>query len=367
MNTKNVEEGKTKLKTGYTTGSSATAAAKAALLSIINQQKVENVDILLPKGNLIQIPIFSCEFESDKAKCSVVKNGGDDPDVTHGAEIIVELSFTEKVDEIDIDGGEGVGIVTKPGLGLEINKPAINPVPKKMIVENLRKIGKEILLKKGIKVLISVPKGKELGVKTDNPRLGIRNGISILGTSGIVIPFSTASYAASIRQSLDVTIAMGNDTVVLTTGGRSEDFAKKIIDLPEHCFVQMGDFSGYTIQQCSKKNINKAYVVGFIGKLAKMAAGVKQTHVKGSKVDMNFLAELAEKSNAEEKVIESIRKANTARHVSEIIQENNVKGFFELICSEVHKHMKKHCENKVPIDVILFDFDGNILSRKSEE
>ena len=287
-----VEE-KTKLKTGYTTGSSATAAAKAALLSIINQQKIENVDILLPKRSFIQIPVHSCEFESNKAKCSVIKNGGDDPDVTHGAEIIVELTITEKTNEIEIDGGEGVGVVTKPGLGLEINKPAINPVPKKMIIENLRDVGNEILLKNGLRVVISVPKGKELGPKTDNPRLGITGGISILGTSGIVIPFSTASYAASIRQNLDVAIAMGNDTVVLTTGGRSEDFAKKIVDLPEHCFVQMGDFSGYTIQQCSRKDIKKAYVVGFIGKLAKMAAGVKQTHVKGSKVDMSFLAELA--------------------------------------------------------------------------
>ena len=367
MNTADVEEKKTKLRTGYTTGSSATAAAKAALLSIINQQKTENVDITLPKGTFIQIPIHSCEFESNKAKCSVIKDGGDDPDVTHGAEIIVELSFTEKVNEIHIDGGEGVGIVTKPGLGLEINKPAINPVPKKMIVENLRQVGEKILVKKGIGVVISVPKGRELAPKTDNPRLGIKNGISILGTSGIVIPFSTASYAASIRQNLDVAIAMGNDTVVLTTGGRSEDFAKKIVDLPEHCFVQMGDFSGYTIQQCSKKNIKKAYVVGFIGKLAKMAAGVKQTHVKGSKVDMNFLAELARKSNAEETVIESIKKANTARHVSEIIQENNVKGFFELICSETYKHMRKYSEEKVPIDVILFDFDGKTLARKLGE
>jgi cobalt-precorrin-5B (C1)-methyltransferase len=367
MNISDMKEEKVKLKTGYTTGSSATAASKAALLSIINQKKIENVDILLPKRSYIHIPINSCEFEFDKANCSVIKNGGDDPDVTHGAEIIVELSFTEKINEIEIDGGEGVGIVTKPGLGLEINKPAINPVPKKMITENLREIGKEVLLEKGIKVVISVPKGKELGPKTDNPRLGITNGISILGTSGIVIPFSTAAYAASIRQNVDVAIAMGHDTVVLTTGGRSEDFAKKIVDLPEHCFVQMGDFSGYTIQQCSKKNIKKAYVVGFIGKLAKMATGVKQTHVKGSKVDMNFLAELARRSNAEETVIESIKKANTARHVSEIIQENNVKGFFELICSETYKHMRKYSEEKVPIDVILFDFDGKTLARKLGE
>ncbi|AFS79958.1 cobalamin biosynthesis protein CbiD [Candidatus Nitrosopumilus koreensis AR1] len=355
-----------KLRTGYTTGSSATAASKAALLAIINQQKIEEVEITLPKKTTIKIPVNSCQFEKNKAKCSVIKDGGDDPDVTHGAEIIVELTFNDNKNQIEIDGGEGVGIVTKPGLGLEINKPAINPVPKKMITENLKEIGKNVLKEKGIRVIISVPKGKELGPKTDNPRIGIKDGISILGTSGIVIPFSTASYAASIRQNLDVSIAMGNDTVVLTTGGRSEDFAKKIVDLPEHCFVQMGDFSGYTIQQCAKKNIRKAYVVGFIGKLAKMAAGVKQTHVKGSKVDMNFLAELAKKVNADEKIIQSIKKANTARHVSEIIQENNVSGFFELICSEVYRHMRKHSEEKVPIDVILFDFEGNILAREQK-
>jgi cobalt-precorrin-5B (C1)-methyltransferase len=358
---------KEKLRTGYTTGTSATAASKAALLSIIHQKKIELIDVKLPKGILIKIPIHSCDFWENTSKCSVIKDGGDDPDVTHGAEIIAELSFTDKVNEIEIDGGEGVGIVTKPGLGLELNKPAINPVPKKMINENLRDVGSEVLKKKGIRVVISVPKGKELGPKTDNPRIGILNGISILGTSGIVIPFSTASYAASIRQNLDVSIAMGNDTVVLTTGGRSEDFAKKIVNLPEHCFVQMGDFSGYTIQQCGKKGIKKAYVVGFIGKLAKMAAGVKQTHVKGSKVDMNFLSDIAKKCNASNDVIEKIREANTARHVAEIIKESNVEGFFDEICKETYRHMRKHSEKNIPLEIILFDFDGSILARKSRE
>ncbi len=359
------ESDKKKLKTGFTTGTSATAASKAALLSIIKQTKIQNIDVKLPKGNFLQIPIHSCKFEKNIAKCSVIKDGGDDPDVTHGAEIIVDLILTEKKNEIEIEGGEGVGIVTKPGLGLEINKPAINPVPKKMIKENLMEVAGKILSNQGIKVTISVPKGKELGPKTDNPRIGILHGISILGTSGIVIPFSTASYAASIRQNLDVAIAMGNDTVVLTTGGRSEDFAKKIIDLPEHCFVQMGDFSGYSIQQCSKKNIKKAYVVGFIGKLAKMAAGVKQTHVKGSKVDMNFLSGLAKSCEANDSIIEKIKKANTARHVSEIIKENQIVGFFEQICEETFKQMKKHSDEKISLDVILFDFDGEILARKS--
>ena len=362
-----MEDTKKKLRTGYTTGTSATAAAKAALLSIINQRKIEHVDVKLPKGSLIKIAIHSCKFDKHSGRCSVIKDGGDDPDVTHGAEIIANVSFTDKIKEIEINGGEGVGIVTKPGLGLEINKPAINPVPRKMINENVMDVAGKILLEKGIKVTISVPKGRELGPKTDNPRIGIMNGISILGTSGIVIPFSTASYAASIRQSLDVSLAMGNDTVVLTTGGRSEDFAKKIVKLPDHCFVQMGDFSGYTIQQCAKKEIKKAYVVGFIGKLAKMAAGVKQTHVKGSKVDMKFLSEIARECSASKEVVEEIKKANTARHVSEIIRENNIKGFFDEICSKTYNHMRKHSDEKISLDVILFDFDGNILARKSAE
>lgn len=289
--------------------------------------------------------------------------GGDDPDVTHGAEILVELSLTSELNKIEIDGGKGVGIVTKPGLGLEINEAAINPTPKKMITENIREVADDILKNNGIKIIISVPNGKELAKKTDNPRLGIIGGISILGTTGIVIPYSTASFAASVRQNLDVSLAMGNDTVVLTTGGRSEDFSKKIVDLPEHSFVQMGDFAGYTIQQCAKKRIKKAYIAGFIGKLAKMAAGVKQTHVKGSKVDTNFLSELAKSCKANENVINQIKMANTARHVQDIINENHVDGFFDLVCSKVYKQMRKHSEEKVPIEVILFDFDGSVLGK----
>ncbi len=357
------QESKEKLRTGFTTGTASAASSKAAVLAIINQEKIDSVDVTLPKGDSIPIKIQSCEFNLEKATCSVIKDGGDDPDVTHGAEICVTATLTSNSNQIEINGGEGVGVVTKPGLGLEINKPAINPVPKKMIIENVAEVAQDILKNNGIKIIITVPKGKELALKTDNPRLGIVGGISILGTSGIVIPYSTASFAASVRQNLDVSLAMGNETVVLTTGGRSEEFAKKIVDLPEHSFVQMGDFSGYTIQQCAKKEIKKAYIAGFIGKLAKMAAGVKQTHVKGSKVDTNFLAELAKSCKAEDKVVEQIKKANTARHAQDIVLENKIEGFFDMVCSKVYKHMRNYSENKVPIEVMLFDFDGNILGR----
>lgn len=358
---------KQKLRKGFTTGTCAAASAKAAILSILKQQKISSVEVTLPKGNLIKIKIKSCEFTENSARCSVIKDGGDDPDVTHGAEIIVELSLNDSINHIEIDGGEGVGIVTKPGLGLEINKPAINPVPKQMIYSNLKEIAKDILTKNGIKVVISVPRGRELALKTDNPRLGIVGGISILGTSGIVIPYSTASFAASIRQNLDVALAQGNDIVVLTTGERSEEFSKTLVDLPEHCFVKMGDFSGYTIKQCAKKGIKKAYVVGFIGKLSKIAMGVKQTHVKGSKVDMSFLSNLAKNCGAGEELVNQIKKANTARHVQEIVQKNEMNEFFKKICLKVYDHMKDQSEGKVALEIVLYDFDGSILARYPEK
>ena len=352
-----------KLRTGFTTGTCATASSKAALLAIIKQDNISDIDVLLPKRDRIKIKINTCEFSKDNAKCSVIKDGGDDPDVTHGAEIFVDLSLTDKINSVEIDGGVGVGRVTKPGLGLEIGSAAINPTPKKMILENIDEVAGEILKQNGIKIIISVPKGEELAKKTDNPRIGIMNGISILGTSGIVIPYSTASFAAAIRQQIDVVASMNDDEVVLTTGGRSEDFARKIIELPDHSFIQMGDFSGYTIQQCAKKGLKKAHVAGFIGKLAKMAAGVKQTHVKGSKVNMKFLSEIAKNCGATSNTVEKILGANTARNVQEIILEDGVKGFFEEVAKKTCLEMRKHSEEKIPVEVLLFDFDGSILSK----
>jgi cobalt-precorrin-5B (C1)-methyltransferase len=357
------ERPREKLRTGFTTGTAATAAAKASLLAIINQKKIETVDVSLPKEKKITINLFSCTFNSTAARCSVIKDGGDDPDVTHDAEIVVDLKLTNKTNQIEVDGGEGVGRVTKPGLGLEIGAAAINPTPKKMIIENLVQVGKQILERKGINVVISVPKGKEIALKTDNPRLGILDGISILGTTGIVIPYSTASFAAAIRQSIDVTIAMKDDTVVLTTGGRSEEFSRKLISLPDHCFIQMGDFAGYAIEQCAKKGIKKTYVAGFIGKLTKIAMGVKQTHVKGSKVDMDFLVKMASNCGTDKQTLDQIRNANTARHVQEIVIKNKIPGFFSAVCSEAHRQMRIHSENKIEIEVILFDFDGSVLGR----
>ncbi len=354
------------LRTGYTTGTSASAATKAALLTLISSQIFNTIEVFLPKGKIATLKIAWTRINKDNQSVTsaVIKDGGDDPDVTHGAEICSTVSLTNNKGIIEINGGIGVGRVTRPGLGLEIGSAAINPVPKKMIEYAVSDSAKSLLHQNGIKVIISVPKGEELAKKTDNPRLGIVGGISILGTTGIVFPYSTASFAASIRQSLDVAISLGTDIVVLTTGGRSEDFIKNIYDyLPDYAFIQMGDFSGYTIKQCTNRSIKKIIIAGFIGKLTKMAMGIKQTHVRGSHVSIEFMANLASKCVDSKEIINEIRKANTARHVSEIIYQYNVKNFFDLICRYVYSEMYNHSNKSIEIVVIMFDFNGKICGK----
>jgi cobalt-precorrin-5B (C1)-methyltransferase len=353
---------KKSLRTGYTTGTCAAAATKAALSTLLNREKLVKVNVSLPKDKQIAIDIAWIKYENEKSvTAAVVKDGGDDPDVTNGAEVWSTVSLLENANKIIIDGGIGVGRVTKPGLGLEIGKAAINPTPLKMINQAIDEtLWQQKKDRFGLSVIISVPKGEEIAKKTDNPRLGIMGGISILGTTGIVIPYSTASFAASIRQSIDVSKAMGSDTVILTTGGRSEDFARGIFgdSIADHAYIQIGDFIGFSIKQCAIKKIKKAYVIGFIGKLTKMAMGIKQTHVKGSHVDMNFLAELASRCGANIELVNQIKLANTARHVGELVDEFGFSIFYDVLCEEVYNHLSKYSPSELQIKIILLDFNG---------
>ena len=364
-------EGKKKsLRTGYTTGTCAAAATKAALTTLVNGEKLAKVNVSLPKDKHIVIDIAWIRYENEKSvTAAVIKDGGDDPDVTNGAEIWSTVSLAETSNKIIIDGGKGVGRVTKPGLGLEIGKAAINPTPLKMISHAIDEIfGQQQKNRYGLLILISVPKGEEIAKKTDNPRLGIIGGISILGTTGIVIPYSTASFAASIRQSVDVSKAMGSDSVILTTGGRSEDFARDIFgnSIADHAYIQIGDFIGFSIKQCAIKKIKKAYVIGFIGKLTKMAMGIKQTHVKGSHVDMNFLADLAIRCGANNELVEKIKVANTARHVGELVDQFGLTMFYDALCEEVYSHLSKYSPSELQIKIILLDFNGKIIGEFPE-
>jgi cobalt-precorrin-5B (C1)-methyltransferase len=350
------------LRKGYTTGTSATAATKAALMRLLSGKEVDCVEVTLPKGGKIIIRIEWTQVGNGSVTCAVTKDGGDDPDATHGAQILSTVSLNEDVGTITIDGGKGVGRVTKPGLGLPIGAAAINPVPSMMIKTAALEVVGGLIETKGITVKISVPMGENIAHKTDNPRLGILGGISILGTTGIVIPYSTASFAASIRQSIDVALAMGVDTVALTTGGRSEEFVKKFFNdtLPEHSLIQMGDFVGYAVKQCRIKKVKNVVIAGFIGKLTKIAMGVKQTHVKGSHVDMEFMANLARECACSTNILSEIMKANTARHVQEIIKEHGISGYFDIICNHAYASLIKDDESTLNLQIVMFDFDGKV-------
>ena len=356
------------LRTGFTTGTCASAATKSALLALLTNKTQESVQITLPKGKIVDMKIAWTQFRDEFVTCAVIKDGGDDPDATHGAEICSTVQLTSDIGKISIDGGIGVGRVTKPGLGLQIGMAAINPVPIRMINQTIGEVFEiynQVMKTNGLNVIISVPKGEEIAKKTDNPRLGILGGISILGTTGIVLPYSTASFAASIRQSLDVGLALGSDVFILTTGGRSEDFCKNLFEkmYPEHSYVQMGDFAGYSVKQCYEKKVKKVIIAGFVGKLTKIAMGVKQTHVRGSHVNMDFMAKLALECKVSQNVITLIKNANTARHVSEIIDSNNIVGYYDLLCKYAYNQMSSYSNNNLLIDIIMFDFNGNVIGK----
>ncbi|MBV8086590.1 MAG: cobalt-precorrin-5B (C(1))-methyltransferase [Chloroflexi bacterium] len=344
------------MRTGYTTGACAAAAAKAAAVALTTRQPVNEVTIRLPIGRAVTFAVHRCELWDNQALCSVIKDAGDDPDVTHGAEIAARVRWA---DHEQLLGGEGVGTVTRPGLGLEVGGPAINPVPRRMIAQSTAEVTDRPLC-----IEISVPGGEAMARKTLNGRLGILGGISILGTTGIVRPYSTASWRASVEQAIDVAAANGVREVVLSTGGRSEKFSQALFPaLPELAFVEMGEFTGHALKRCAGRGIGKATLAGMIGKLSKIAQGHFMTHVAGNQVDPVFLADVALEAGAPGEVAARIRTANTARHAQELVEPGGLPGFFERICRLASERCADLVKGKVAVETVMFDFDGHILGR----
>lgn len=345
------------LRTGFTTGACAAAAAKAAAQALIGQQPVTESTIRLPIGRVVTFAVHRCEVTADQALCSVIKDAGDDPDCTHGAEICARVSYGRG--RTELLGGEGVGTVTRPGLGLEVGGPAINPVPRRMILESLAEV-----TDKPLRIEVSVPGGEQMARKTLNGRLGIVGGISILGTTGIVRPYSTSSWRASVEQAIDVAAANGVSHVVLSTGGRSEKFSRPLFpSLSDLAFVEMGEFTGHALKRCVAQGVKQATLAGMIGKLSKIAQGHFMTHVAGNQVDPEFLAEIATSAGASPALSEQIRSANTARHAQELIEPAGLSRFFRTICARASQRSRELTKDKVAVETIMFDFDGKMLGR----
>lgn len=362
------------LRTGYTTGSCAAAASKAAAHALLSGQDVGEVTIHLPVGSDVTFQVHRCQRDGngDRVTCSVIKDGGDDPDVTHGAEICATVwrDAAPNADGVRIVGGPGVGTVTRPGTGIEVGEPAVTRVPRRMIAESVAQAAADNGLHPdaGFVVQVSVPGGEEIALKTTNSRLGVLNGISILGSTGVVQPFSTAAWRASVHLAIDVAATNELSHVVLSTGTRSEEYARRHLDLPDMAYIEAGIFSGPAMKRCVMRNVRRAAHVGMVGKLSKMAMGYFVTHVAGNQVDTNFLAELATQCGASEAVQEEIRGASSARHFQEIAQANGLLGVFPLMCRMVCDESRKQLgedADALIVDVLCFDFEGNLLGHAS--
>ena len=301
------------LRTGFSTGACSAAAAKAAAAAL-SGTRLSTVNIPFPSGDRHTFTVHSLRCEGGSATAVVVKDAGDDPDVTHGAHLTVTVAWRSD-GEVVLHGGEGVGMVTRAGLGLPVGHPAINPVPRQMITDAVL----EASGGRGADVTISVPGGERMARKTTNRRLGIEGGISILGTTGIVRPFSTASWRASVEQAVGVMAAQGVPTLVLATGGRTERAAMRLLpQLPPVAFVEVGDFTGAALRRAVEHRLTGVVFVGMIGKLTKLASGILMTHYTRSKVDTGLLAEITAAHGGGPEDIAEIRGAPTARRAYEI-------------------------------------------------
>ncbi|MDF9411166.1 cobalt-precorrin-5B (C(1))-methyltransferase [Brevibacillus laterosporus] len=352
------------LRHGYTTGSNATAATKASLLALLSGEEVSEVEILLPNKDRVTFQMVSQERGENWVETGIIKDGGDDPDATHKALILSRVSWHAD-SGIHLDGGIGVGRVTKPGLPIPVGEAAINPVPRKMIKGVVQELLDEYEIEdRGVSVVISVPNGEEIAKKTLNGRLGIVGGISILGTRGTVVPFSTAAYKASVAQAIQVAKASNCQAIAITTGGRSEKTAmEQYPDWPEESFIQMGDFVGFSALIGKKQGFTHISMVGMMGKLSKVAQGAMMVHSKGSSVDFEFLAEVAREVGASEEHIAEIQRANTAMQVGELMSQAGNSAFFNLLAYKCSEQINKHVGGGMVIETVLTTLKGELLGK----
>lgn len=347
---------------GITTGTAATAAATAALLSI--KEHVKRVRIKAPAGELdIDIETFQ-KLTETSGRASVIKRPYNDPDVTKNLEIFADVQLTSKPGVI-IMGGEGVGRVTKPGLQVGVGEAAINPVPQTMIRSNLQEVLKKRFPHNGVSVTINVPKGREIAKRTMNSRLGIVDGISILGTTGIARSMSSKSYKESLKCQIDIALAQGYEDLIFVPGNIGEKLAKKVLKVDDDQIVQMSNFVGYMLSEASKEGVKNITLFGHAGKLIKIAAGIFNTrHIvaDGRREIMTAHTALA---GAKTSVVKRVFESNTTEDMINLLNEENlVKPVFNSIATSI----KELCQDKygMNFDVVIVQMDGTVLNQNHE-
>ncbi len=361
-------------RTGFTTGACSAAAARAATLGLVNGEVPDSVLCRLPNGQEVTFAVIDgCvagEGVQRTAHAVIVKDAGDDPDATNGAHLTADVRLLpSRAGEITLKGGPGVGTVTKEGLGLEVGGPAINPVPRRNIRDNVAAVAAELLAHDGLEVSISVPGGDEMAKKTLNARLGILGGISILGTTGIVRPYSTAAFRASVVQAIDVAARQGQRSVVFTTGGRTEKFAmRQLPELDESCFVQMGDFVKAAFATANTHRMTHIHVGAMAGKLTKMGQGLSVTHAWKAEIDRDLLAASAQEVGAAPDLVEEIRSAETARFAAERLAAMGLTvDFHRALAKKAIRSLKSCYPGSYHLTVHVCDFEGRFIVRVEED
>ncbi|HEY3912228.1 MAG TPA: cobalt-precorrin-5B (C(1))-methyltransferase [Stellaceae bacterium] len=357
--------GQQHLRRGWTTGACATAAASAALTALATGRFPDPVTITLPRGECPSFALHETRRGDGWAMASVVKDAGDDPDVTHGAVIEARLTHGPPGSGIVFKAGRGVGIVTKPGLPLAVGEPAINPAPRRMIAEAIGALAARYRIAGDVAIEIAVPGGEQLAGHTWNPRLGILGGISILGTSGIVVPYSCSAWIHSIQRGIDVARATGVRHVVGSTGNTSELTARALLGLGEEAMIDMGDFVGGMLKYLRRHPIERVTVAGGFAKLSKLAQGALDLHSGRSQVGIARLAGHLAALGATAEVVERARRANTAMEVLALAEDERLP--LAATVAEEAAAVAREVLGDAPVvlDVLVFDRQGRLAGRSA--
>ncbi|MEG0712003.1 MAG: cobalt-precorrin-5B (C(1))-methyltransferase CbiD [Niameybacter sp.] len=355
-----IVKGQERLRLGYTTGSCATAAAKAATWMLLTQEVIDEVVLNTPKEIKLNLEVCESAITKVEALCAIEKDGGDDPDVTHGMKIYAKVSRNSG-DKIHIEGGEGIGRVTQPGLWCKVGEAAINPVPRQMIEQEVVEICKAVRYMGGIDVLIYAPAGKEIARKTFNARLGIEGGISILGTSGIVEPMSEQALVETIKAELRVLKARGIAQILICPGNYGRDFANTIVGLDLEKGVKYSNYLGETLDEITYLGFAQVLLVGHVGKLVKVAAGVMNTHSKYADARLEVLATHAALCGYPQEVIQSIMESVTTEGALELLKQNaNYECVIRSIIKKIKVHIDFRVRQKVQVEIMIFGEKGLI-------
>lgn len=350
------------LRRGWTTGACAAAAAKAAYVALLTGEFPDPVEITLPKGDRPSFALARQELVGDHAMVGIIKDAGDDPDVTHHALIVSRVRMLPAGSGVLFRAGEGVGTVTRPGLPLAVGEPAINPVPREIMRLALGEVAANRGIPADVEITVSVPGGEEIAKHTWNPRLGILGGISILGTTGVVHPYSCSAWIASIHRGIDVCRANGVNHAAACTGSTSESAVQRLYGLPEIAFIDMGDFAGGTLKYLKRHPIARLTLAGGFAKLSKLAGGAMDLHSGRSEVDRDQLAEALKELGAPPTAIVAARKANTASEILEMARASGL-ALGDLIAWRAKDQALGLLGGDTEIEVVIVDRGGEIVGR----